>query len=131
LEEALKFDQPETTESDHQKLVELLSFIAEAEKDETPGQLEKRIAKHKVLPNTDKYQRYGILQTLAACGILPNDYFEPAYDKFSTQKELWEISKKMKGSSRSDVILPLAGWRGVNKVNLKKYKEIFVDLMES
>ncbi|WP_342331268.1 hypothetical protein [Pedobacter sp. FW305-3-2-15-E-R2A2] len=131
LEEALKFDQPETTESDHQKLVELLSFIAEAEKDETPGQLEKRIAKHKVLPNTDKYQRYGILQTLAACGILPNDYFEPAYDKFSTQKELWEISKKMKGSSRSDVILPLAGWRGINKVNLKKYKEIFVDLMES
>lgn len=131
LEEALKFDQPEITGSDHQKLVELLSFIAEAENDETPGQLEKRIAKHKMLPKTDKYQRYGILQTLAECGILPNDYFEPAYDKFSTQQELWETSKKIKGSSRSDVILPLAGWRGINKVNFKRYKEIFVDLMES
>jgi len=131
LEEALTFDQPEITESDHQKLVELLHFIAEAENEETPGQLEKRIAKNKMLPKTDKYRRYGILQTLAECGILPNDYFEPAYDKFSTQKELWEISKKIKGSSRSDVILPLAGWRGINKVNFKKYKEIFVDLMES
>lgn len=60
LEESLKFEQPEINESDEQKLVELLSLISKAEDHETPAQLEKRIAKHKVLPKTDKYQRYGI-----------------------------------------------------------------------
>lgn len=125
LEEIIRFEQPIIGQVEKQCLRDLLNFIAEAEVEETPGQLEKRIGKSKLLPKTDKYMRYGILQTLAECGILPNDLTAPSFDKFVTLKERIEAGKKVKGSSRSDIVLPLAAWRGKNGVNFERAKEIF------
>lgn len=125
LEEILKYEKPNLTTEDKNKLFELLNLIADAKPNETPGKLEKRIAKSKLLPKTDKYKRYGILLTLAECGILPNDFIGPAYDKFSTRREVWKASKNLTTSHRSDIVLPLAGWKGENGVDFNRYKEIF------
>jgi len=125
LEESIHFEQPVIEETEKQYLRNLLYFISEAEPEETPGQLEKRICKAKLLPKTDKYMRYGILITLAECGILPNDLIEPSFDKFVTLKDKLEADKKTKSSLRSDIVLPLAGWRGEFGVNFEKAKEIF------
>ncbi|SDL64444.1 hypothetical protein SAMN04487898_12211 [Pedobacter sp. ok626] len=125
LEEALTFEKPEITKSDRKKLDELVEFISNADDKETPGKLEKRIASEKILEQTDKYKRYGILQTLAECGILPNKFISPKYEKFSSIKELWEASKKLTTSHRSDIILPLGGWKGENGVNTERFNEIF------
>ena len=126
LEEVLKYEHPQVTQQDKKCLYDLLKFIEKADENETPGQLEKRIASAKLLKNTDKYKRYGILQTLAELGILVNDSIKPAYDSFSTCEERWEAERKLKGSPRSDIVLPLSAWRGKNGVNWKRYEEIFV-----
>ncbi|MDR3058461.1 MAG: hypothetical protein LBU84_10025 [Prevotella sp.] len=123
LEEIINMEKPVVTETDKAFLDNLLNFISQAEKDETPGKLEKRLAKYKILPKTSKYSRYGILQTLAMCGILPNKLVIPDYDGFTNFRE--RCAMKTKGSPRSDIVLPLAGWRGEYGVDDKKYKEIF------
>ncbi|WP_299246796.1 hypothetical protein [uncultured Aquimarina sp.] len=125
LEEILKYEEPKVTAEDKDKLIELLALISQSDPNETPGKLEKRIAKNKVLPRTDKYKRYGILLTLSECGILPNDFILPTYDKFSTRKEIWKASENLTTSHRSDIVLPFGGWKGKNGVNYERYKEIF------
>lgn len=125
LEEAITFENPEITEANKKQLTDLMIFIAQADPQETPGQLEKRMAKHKVLGQTDKYKRYGILQTLAECGILPNTLIKPKYDEFTTCKEIWKANEKLTTSHRSDIVLPLAGWKGEFAVNVQRLKEIF------
>jgi hypothetical protein len=125
LEEIVYQEKPIINESDKRLLDNLLELINSADKDETPGNLEKRLAKNKILPKTDKYKRYGILQTLAECGILPNKLIGPRYEKFINIFERLDAGKKVKGSPRSDIVLPLAGWRGEYGINYKKYKEIF------
>ncbi|WP_179317795.1 hypothetical protein [Winogradskyella undariae] len=107
LEDIMQYPIPEITEKDKDMLVLLLLFIEKANDNETPGQLEKRIGKEKLLPKTDKYKRYGILQTLAILEILPHK------DTFDKQP------------ARSDIVMPLAGWRGELKVDFKKAREIF------
>ncbi|MBY4891391.1 hypothetical protein KUL25_01285 [Rhodobacteraceae bacterium N5(2021)] len=74
---------------------------------------------------TDKYKRHGILQTLAECGILPNDLVMPLYKGARTQVEFWEAHKRLKGSARSDIVLPLAGRRGRMGVDLDRYHDVF------
>jgi integrase len=125
LEEIINKEKPIINELDKNLLDNLLELINMADKDETPGKLEKRISGNKILRKTDKYKRYGILQTLAECGILPNKLITPRYEHFVNFKEMIELHKNLKGSIRSDIILPLAGWRGEYGVNYKKYKEIF------
>jgi hypothetical protein len=125
LEEILKYEQPQATLQDKKCLLNLLKFIEKSDEKETAGGLEKRIASEKLLTNTDKYKRYGILETLAELGILPNDLIKPTFDGFSTLKERIEASQKLKGSSRSDIVLPLGAWRGKNGVNWERYQEIF------
>jgi hypothetical protein len=125
LEEIINIEKPIITESDKDLLDNLLKIIDMAEKNETPGKLEQRIGKNKILKKTDKYKRYGIFQTLAECGILPNKLIIPRYDKFISFNEIIETDKKLKGSIRSDIILPLAGWKGEYGINKDKYKKIF------
>ena len=107
LEDILQYPMPKITKEDKDHLVKLLLSIKNADENETPGQLEKRIGKEKLLPKTDKYKRYGILQTLAILEILPS---QMALDN---------------QPARSDIVLPLAGWKGKLGVNLKKAIEIF------
>lgn len=125
LEEIVKYDKPHIEKEDKDKIIELLKLVDEADPNETPGALEKRIAKNKVLPQTDKYKRYGILMTLAECGILPNDFILPMYDQFSTRKEVWKANEDLTTSHRSDIVLPLGGWKGKNGVDFNRYKDIF------
>ncbi|WP_407265514.1 hypothetical protein [Tenacibaculum maritimum] len=125
LEEVLTYDLPKVTEEDDTRLVKLLDVVADAMPDETPGRLEKRIAKSKLLPKTDRYKRYGILLTLSECGVLPNNLVASKYDEFLTVKEINEASKKLKTSHRSDIVLPLGAWKGKEGVNYKRYREIF------
>lgn len=107
LEEILTYPEPDVSKEDKSRLKDLLKLIAQAEPGETPGQLEKRIAKAKLLPKTDKYKRYGILQTLAIMGILPSD---PAIDN---------------QPARSDIVMPLAGWSGRMGVDFDKAVQAF------
>ncbi len=125
LDDILKSPPPVPTQEDQLALFNLLNFIAEAAPDETPGQLQARIGKAKLLPKTDKLKRYGILQTLAECGIMPNKYIQPKFDAFTPQYESWEIHAKLKVATRADIILPLAGWSGKDGVNFDRYYEIF------
>ena len=125
LEEILKYEQPEVTLQDKKCLYYLLKFIEKADNNETPGQLEKRIASAKLLKKTDKYKRYGILETLAELGILPNDLIKPTYNGFSTFEESQKAYCKLKGSPRSDIVLPFSAWRGKNGVDWKRYEEVF------
>ena len=125
LEEILKYEKPKITKEDKDKLIELLCLISKSTPNETPSNLEKRIAKSKVLPKTDKYKRYGILQTLSECGILPNEFIIPTYEKFSTRKEIWKANENLTTSHRSDIVLPFGGWKGQNGVNYERYEEIF------
>lgn len=107
LQEISQIEQPEVSDDDVERFVRLLNEIDNAEADETPGQLEKRIGKSKILPKTDKYKRYGILQTLAVVGVLPSS---PALDKQPV---------------RSDIVFPLAGWKGELGVDFDRASEIF------
>lgn len=124
-QETITFPAPAPTPKDASVLRDLLHLIAEAAEDETPGQLEKRIAKARILPKTDKYKRHGILQTLAECGILPNDLVPPIYEGPRTERQYWDAHRRLKGGSRSDIVLPLAGWRGRMGVDMDRYREIF------
>ncbi|MEP3890407.1 MAG: hypothetical protein ABJN69_08055 [Hellea sp.] len=107
LEEISEVEKPNLTDDDRERFITLLQEIATAETGETPGLLEKRIGKLKLLPKTDKYKRYGILQTLAVIGVLPSD------EGMNNQP------------ARSDIVAPLAGWRGELGVDFDKAFEIF------
>ena len=107
LNDILQYKTPEITEKDKNHLIQLLYSIDKGGESETPGQLEKRIGKEKLLPKTDKYKRYGILQTLAILEILPSK--EALYNQ----------------PTRSDIVLPLAGWKGELGVNFEKAIDFF------
>ena len=112
LEEASTFEPPEITKEQIARLSALLRAINDASEDETPGQLEKRIASLKLLPKADKYKRYGMLQTLAVTGVLPSD---PETDG---------------QPARSDIVHPLAGWRGRMGVVYEVASKVFPDLAD-
>jgi len=107
LQEIANLAKPTVSKEDIELFVTLLKEINRADANETPGQLEKRIAKAKLLPKTDKYKRYGILQTLAVIGILPS------------KEEL--VNQPL----RSDIACPFAGWKGKLGVNFDKVFEVF------
>lgn len=88
-----------------------------------PGGLQKELAK--VLPRTDKYQRYGILAALAEVGVLPNPVLSPSLDRFVSNTERLEASRRVRGGPRSDIVLPLAAWRGGDGVDRARVSELF------
>lgn len=106
-------------------LTALLRFIEEQPPDTTPGALERAIAGAKLLPETDKYKRLGILIGLAEAGILPNPLLPPSWRAFVTPPERWDASRGLKGSPRSDITLPLAAWRGEQGVDWAMAEELF------
>jgi hypothetical protein len=120
-----KGEEISVKENDRKLLFELLDLIAEANPKETPGKLEKRIAGSKILKNTDKYKRYGILLALAECGILPNAFIKPYFEEFTTLTARLEASENLTTSHRSDIVLPLGGWKGSDPVDFKKAEKIF------
>jgi hypothetical protein len=126
LEELARSGAPQPTQEDRHTLLALLRACDASDAAITPGQLEQQLAKDKILRTTKtKYERYGILQALAETGILPNELIAPRWDRFITPAEIWRASENLKGSPRSDVVLPLAAWRGRLGVDWQRAAEIF------
>lgn len=105
------------TEEDIQIFCAVIDLIRNAPLEETPGKLEQRIKKAKIVPHYEKYRFRGQLMTLAELGVLPNPYIKPLYDGFVSFRQKCLIAHKVPGSTRSDIVLPLAGWRGDNPVD--------------
>ncbi|CCH29602.1 hypothetical protein BN6_22820 [Saccharothrix espanaensis DSM 44229] len=67
-----------------------------------------------MLPRTDKCRRYGILVGLAEADVLPTAVIAPSLDRSVPTTERHEAARRVPGGSRSDVVLPLAAWRGAD-----------------
>ncbi|MGW7676532.1 hypothetical protein [Shewanella sp. S23-S33] len=115
LEEFTAISPCTPTPEDISILISLIDMIRQAPQDETPGKLEQRIKKAKIIPNYEKYSFRGQLMVLAELGIMPNSYVKPLYDGFTHFNDICSV--KYPGSTRSDIMLPLAGWRGENSIN--------------
>ena len=108
LEAAVDEGLPAPTDEDRARLRTLLDVVASLPDGTRASGLEKAIARAKVIPEADKYQRYGILIALAEYGALPST-LDPSWDRFVAREE---VAKAWSGGPRSDVPPPLSGWRG-------------------
>lgn len=108
LEAAVEAGLPAPTADDRGRLDALLGVIAAMPDGSRPSELEKAVARAKIVPGTDKYQRYGVLIGLAEYGVLPST-LSPSWDRFVSRDE---IAAAWSGGPRSDVTPPLSGWRG-------------------
>lgn len=108
LESAATEGLPTPTDEDRDRLRLLLDVIASQPDGTRASELEKAVARAKVVPGTDKYQRYGILIGLAEFGALPSS-LDPSWDRFVSRSE---IAAAWSGGPRSDITPPLSGWRG-------------------
>lgn len=80
LEEYLRGAAPKPTKADREVLCAVLRTAAKVAPSCTPGELEKELAAKKVIPSSEKYARYGILEALAMVGVLPNPFLPPEWD---------------------------------------------------
>ncbi len=99
---------PVPTAEDRERLHTLIEVIDSQPDGTTAGGLEKAVARAKIIPGTDKYQRYGILIGLAEYGLLPST-LSPSWDRFVSRRE---VADAWAGGPRSDITPPLSGWRG-------------------
>ncbi|GAB1514605.1 hypothetical protein [Actinophytocola sp. KF-1] len=110
LEAAATEGLPEPDDDDRARLRGLLDLVRSAPAGTRPGELEKLVARAKLLPGTDKYQRYGVLVGLAEFGVLPSPALPPMWDRFAPTAE--RHAAAVRGAPRSDITLPFAAWRG-------------------
>lgn len=125
LEAAVSQGLPEPTEADWAAFDRLVAVVAAQPAAQTPGGLERELARAKVLPRTDKYQRYGILIGLAEAGVLPNSLLPPSLDRFVPLSERHRADRAARGGPRSDVPVPLSGWRGALGVDRERLSDLF------
>jgi hypothetical protein len=108
LETAVAAGLPSPTADDRERLRTLLDVISAQPAGTRAGELEKAMARAKIVPEADRYQRYGILIGLAEYGLLPGT-LDPAWDRFVSRSE---FAAAWSGGPRSDITPPLSGWRG-------------------
>ncbi|MFF5624691.1 hypothetical protein ACFY5A_04940 [Microbacterium sp. NPDC012755] len=108
LETAAAEGLPAPTEDDRERLRTLLEVISAQPAGTRASELERAIARAKVVAGADKYQRYGILIGLAEYGVLPST-LPPSWDRFVSREE---VADAWSGGPRSDITPPLSGWRG-------------------
>ena len=125
LEEFAKLPPRTAAEEDLKIFRSVIDMIRNTPEDETPGQLEQRIKKSRVIPNCEKYRLRGQLMTLAELGVMYNPFIKPMFDGFTDFNTRCEIESKVPGSSRSDIILPLGGWRGKYGICEERFEELF------
>lgn len=112
LEAAAAEGLPAPDDDDRARLRALLDLVRSAQDGTRPGELEKLVAGAKLIPGTDKYQRYGVLIGLAELGVLPSPVLPPMWDRFVPVTERHAAAKALRGGPRSDITVPFAGWRG-------------------
>jgi len=125
LQEFAELEPCTPTEEDIKIFNDVIGMIRNAPAKETPAKLEVRIKQGKIVPGYEKYRFRGQLMTLAELGVMPNPYIKPLYDGFTSYGEIDQISKRVPGSIRSDVILPLSGWRGDHPIDEERLKMLF------
>ena len=125
LEEFAGLQPQAPTEEDLQIFLAVIDMIRNAPENETPGQLEQRIKKSKIVPKYEKYWMRGQLMALAELGVMPNPFVKPLLDEFTDLTTLCEIGRKVPGGSRSDIILPLSGWRGQYGICEERFSKLF------
>jgi hypothetical protein len=125
LEELARGPLPRSTADDRHSLQRLLEVAASATPKITPSELEKTIAKQRVIDEKDKYGRYGILEALGELGVLPNPLVPPTWDQFVTTMQRREANAKLKVSHRSDIVLPFGAWRGELGVDWERARALF------
>ncbi|MEO0815277.1 MAG: hypothetical protein AAFY60_20625, partial [Myxococcota bacterium] len=125
LEERLSLSTPRVDEGDRERFTAFVRCIQSAEPGETPGQLDKRLTKAKVLPKTDKYRRYGILLALAEVGVLPAEPATPWFREFRTCAETAAAARGAGGNPRSDIVIPLSLWRGDTPIDDEVLQKLF------
>ncbi|MFE6996121.1 hypothetical protein ACFVAE_09210 [Microbacterium sp. NPDC057659] len=108
LEAAAATGLPTPTADDRERVGALLDVVVAQPAGTTAGALEKAVARARIVPGTDKYQRYGILIGLAEIGVLPSS-LAPSWDGFVSRRE---VEEAWSGGPRSDITPPLSGWRG-------------------
>lgn len=118
------------TKEDIHIFLDVIEIIRQAPAGETPGKLEQRIIKSKKAPNCEKYRLRGQLLTLAELGVLPNFYIKPLFDGFTDIMTYCDICVNAPGSNRSDIILPLSGWRGEYGIKEDRFQELFGSFSE-
>ncbi|HEY4252945.1 MAG TPA: hypothetical protein VGM87_17170 [Roseomonas sp.] len=123
LEAAAAEGLPTPTADDRARFDALIAFIAAQPGDTTPGILEQGLARAKILPGTDKYNRYGILQGLAEIGVMPNAAIPPSLDRHVAVAE--RHAAQFRGAPRSDIVLPLAAWRGSLGIDHARLERLF------
>lgn len=129
LEEFSKLPPRAAAKEDLQIFSAVIDMIRNAPEGETPGKLEKRIKKSKQVPKCEIYALRGLLMTLAELGVMYNPFIKPLFDEFSDCNTRWEAERKVPGSSRSDIVLPLAGWRGEYGICEERFNELFGELL--
>ncbi|MDE7297510.1 MAG: hypothetical protein K2N94_01615 [Lachnospiraceae bacterium] len=129
LEEFSKLQPIAATPEDLRIFLSVIDMIRNAPENETPGQLEQRIKKSKLIPNCEKYRLRGQLMALAELGVMPNPLIKPLFDGFTDCNTRYDIGRKVPGSSRSDIVLPLSGWRGKYGICEERFRELFGHLI--
>lgn len=112
LEAAVAQGLPLPTDDDRQRLRALFDLVRTQPTGTLPSELEKAVARSKIVPGTDKYQRYGILIGLSEIGVLPCPALVPSWDRFVPDTERRAAYRSVKSGPRSDIPVPLASWRG-------------------
>lgn len=115
---------PDPTDEDCARLRSWLACIGDAPAAETPGQLQARLGKAKIVPGVDKYRRLGMLAALAELGVLPTR-MGGRYDAMRSTGDFAAAQATVRGSPRSDVPLPLATWRGALGVDEARARALF------
>ena len=122
LQEFAELEPCTPTDEDIRIFNDVIDMIRNAPAKETPGKLELRIKQSKIVPGYEKYRFRGMLITLAELGIMPNPYIKPLYDGYTPFMEKCKIGDKVPGSPRSEIMLPLSGWRGDNPLDEERLK---------
>lgn len=125
LEAAAAQGLPSPSADDEAVFRRLIQVIGSQAPDTTPGELEKNLARLKLIPKSDKYARYGMLQALAEVGVIPNPILDPSWDRHIPYSERIAAHQQVKGSPRSDIVLPLAGWRGAEGIDGARLQQVF------
>jgi len=125
LEEFSQLPPKVPTSEDLHIFCAVIDLIRNAPADETVGKLEQRITKAKLIPKCEKYRLRGQLMALAELGVMPNRFIKPLYDEFTDFETVCTLDRKIPGSPRSDVVLPLSGWRGELGICEERYNEVF------
>jgi hypothetical protein len=115
-------------------LNEVLGAIDQADNEEKPSELEKRLSALKIIPKSNKASRIWALRILAELGIITN----PWVDNYSSAKHFypfsqrneWDLLMHDKALMRADPVWPLSTWNGSCKVNWSLAHEIFPQLQD-